>query len=94
MVNLPSFVKRFTDDGLTLCKGVQSNSIQMSKTDVLVDYLDEKIVTRSKRCKFALASDEGPVSNFHLNVRTSASFILTTSLEGPSRLRLCDFNSL
>ena len=67
VVNLPQFVKSFTDGRVSLCKGLsidiydQELNTVAQKFDLLIDYQNETLVRRSQRCKFAVSSDEGQV---------------------------------
>ena len=69
-VDVANFIKKFALDSLNLCGGIRTpfeeiNGYQFwagnSKFQILADFVDEKVVFRDRKCKFALVPEEGEV---------------------------------
>jgi len=57
-VLVPNFVTLFVEEKLSLCHGLPSDVTLFSTRDVFVEEVKSKVVTRSRKCRYAVTGEQ------------------------------------
>ena len=64
-VSLPNFVTLYVEEKLSLCQGLSEDVTFFSTCDVFVEEVNCKVVTRSRKCHYAVTTEQKVCEECH-----------------------------